>query len=99
MRNVVSMSDAARPPPMPNPSTDDWGWADVSDTLVVLTPGMPKATAGREVVAVTPPAAAGVPRSGLPAPTAFTNKVFVYRDSSTLFRAVCRLASRLLGVA
>lgn len=84
---------------MPNPSTEDWGRADVNGALVVATPGMPKVTADGVVVAATPPAAAGVPGSELPAPTAFTTKVLVYRDSSTLFRAVCRFASRLLGVA
>lgn len=93
------MSDSARPPPMPNPRTEDCGWADANGVLVVVTPGMPKVTAGGKVVATTPPAAAGVPGSESPAPTAFSTNVLVYRDSSTLFRAVCRLASRLLAIA
>lgn len=66
---------------------------------MVVTPGTPKVTAVDGVVAAIPPAAAAESGSAELTLPAFTTAVFVYRDSSTLFRAVCRFASRLLAVA
>ena len=95
MRTVVYMSDSAMPPPIPNPRTEDWGWVEMGAIVVVVTPRLPKATAiGDEVVAI-PAAAAVEPGRVASALAAFTTTVLVYRDSSTLFRAVCRLASLL----
>ena len=66
VRTVVYVADAAMLPPIPNPSTEDWGCAEVRMGLVVVTAEIPKVVVFSDDVAAALSRAVVEPDSVVP---------------------------------